>query len=764
MKFQKRMVMGISLMGLLTLPAYAQTRTWDGSGTPNSGGNWSTAANWDGSDNIPDLATENAALPTVTAGTRTVTLDAPVSIGQLLMTQSTAASTNKLILGAALTTTNVTVSVTAGGLEFDLNGQTLITSNAANTRVVFDGNVTMGNGSIFDMSFGSGLMDNRGMVFTSRGTLFQNASVMTYRWAATTANNEVAGGIGRYYLNTGTWTLTNGASFLYAGLSGPGGSGILGLCTNSGTLCVVDGSTNTFGKLFNLGVLELGNNSMLGSLTGSTMLDNSGSFTVAGTNALIVASSTVVATLFNSGTLAIGANATPAELFVSGYSAAVSNGPGGVMTAVPGSRLIMRYSAQQGACIFRNAGSFTQDNVSVQFDWANGLSANTGTREFYNSGTWVLQNAAVLDSVSVSNAPLTWCLMASTNTGTLRVLSGSQLAGRGFFNTGTLELGANSVLSGPKFITSSPKLNNLGGIVTVSGNALFGATNEAGTVLLNNGLTSVSNGTVTVGDGANTPTFTLVAGIGAIFANYPGNAVTVSGGATLALKTFDDSIGGLNTVRSSVITNSGSFLLAGRIQQAGNYTGDNLIDNYGTFSVSGAAASIERLTNASAGYLAPRFINRAGAVLTGAGTLVYTNTTGVAAADTYMLNNSGTIMPGNPVGTLELKNTCVTNLGGKLAIQLYDATTFDKLKVSGIGAKFDLSGAGDTLDVSLVGRYRWDAATTFRIFEGGPVTFNGFETLLWNGAPAAGEYSVVYGANYIDLVVPAGNGTLIIIR
>lgn len=203
-------VVGLIALGVLAIPVSAQTRTWDGNGTPDSSGNWSTAANWDGPDNIPDTSSENASLPNVTAGTRTVTVDASYTIGQLMMTQTTASAASKLVLSAPLTLLSTAATATPfkfnasaglGNLILDLNGQTLNVTNSQSAIITLDGTVNMGAGSVLSLDFGNGASDQKGMIVTNRGNLYQNGSLILYRWNASTGNND-GSGLGRSYVNT----------------------------------------------------------------------------------------------------------------------------------------------------------------------------------------------------------------------------------------------------------------------------------------------------------------------------------------------------------------------------------------------------------------------------------------------------------------------------------------------------------------------------------------------------------------------------------
>ena len=163
------------------------------------------------------------------------------------------------------------------------------------------------------------------------------------------------------------------------------------------------------------------------------------------------------------------------------------------------------------------------------------------------------------------------------------------------------------------------------------------------------------------------------------------------------------------------------------------------------------------------GLLNAFFYNDAPGTLSGIGQLVFTNMTGSAARNTLTLTSSGTLAPGAPTGTLELVNTAATLNNGTLAVRVLNESTSSQLKISGLGAAFSLGGASDTLDVIPVDGTPWAGLAVFRIYEGGPLTGT-FDTLLWNGEPASGEYSVTYGTTFIDIAVNGSRTTVIVIK
>ncbi len=757
--------------------AYGQLRTWDGNGTPDSGGNWSTAANWSG-DNSPDSTSETGSLPNVTSGERTVTMDGSYTIKQLQMTQTTVGATNKLTLGGQLLVVStdpliLTPSADTNSLVLDVNGQTLVTSNSAHYYVKLNGTVNAGPGSLLDFKQTGPSSD---MVISNLGVLAQNSSTSRWNWAG-----SGAGSSNRRFANAGTWNLTANAAFLHTGAGSVGGSGLLTNCVNSGTLTVRDGSILTFADLTSTGYLEAGTNSVLGNAGSTLTIGSGGTFVVNGTNAIVGAQTPPagsVATLVNAGTTFVGTNATPAELVVKSRSVGLSNAVGSVLSVLPGSRIVLRFTLATGNARWDNFGTFTQDNVVVQIDMAS--TGGTGTRRISNAGTWTLQNGAQVQYVSTGGS-LTNSgygnMVGNANSGTMSILSGSSIAMQDLSNTGTLILGTNITLFTAQFNGANELLDNRGSVSVVGTNALIGHTNAAGSsfVIFTNGSAGSQGALLTVGDGVNGAEC-IIQGRNPHLINFVGNTVTVARASTLRLtgtRKSGDTLG-----FNAYLWNSGVVVNAGTIQLQPAHTGTVNPDNYGTYSIgTGASATgeIQRLASTSAAtgnntYYQLAFSNRVGGTVTGQGVMLYTNKSGVATGtDGLNMNmmqfvNAGTIAPGAPVGTLELVNTLVTNVNGTLAIQLYDETTFDKLKVSGTGAGLKLTGASDTLNVSLYDKFRWGSVKTFRIFEGSTVT-GAFETLLWNGAPVNSEYTVVYGSNYVDINVRGQpSGTVITIR
>jgi len=106
--------------------------TWDGNGNPNASGNWSDPLNWD-SDALPGES-DIVVLPTVTAGTRSITVDAAVTVAGLRVEQNNQTAYNDVSLAADLTVGSIQLSGEGAAypkrfVRMQLNGRTFTFSD-----------------------------------------------------------------------------------------------------------------------------------------------------------------------------------------------------------------------------------------------------------------------------------------------------------------------------------------------------------------------------------------------------------------------------------------------------------------------------------------------------------------------------------------------------------------------------------------------------------------------------------------------------------
>jgi hypothetical protein len=660
------------------------------------------------------------------------------------------------VAAGGVLTLNKTSTGTGGNTYATFSGLTLaagagtkvavVSNSAAGTAanpVSVGGTVSLGSGSTFQLD-SSNVSASLVFAVPAAGAVTQDGATVNLNWSATGNGNGT-----RNFSNAGSWTLQNGAQFTFTSTTGrPTGFGFGNMagCTNSGTLRVLSNSVLPFSDLTNSGTLELGT----GAIVGTAQFANTTNQTPKMTNA----ATGVV-------------NVTGTGAVFGGSSAYYTGNAGSQLNLASGSSLTLRH-VTGGQAYFVNAGTVVQDNATLAIDWNDATNNNVSSR-FTNTGTWTLQNGAMFMFTRQGN-PYFGGFGAgtgNTNSGTLTLLSGAAMDFPDLTNTGTLNLGSASgavTLATASLNYQHPKLHNsTNGVIAVNGNATFGPSNETESITLNNGYTgsaATTGASLTVGNGTNSPVFTLMSGGPTQLESFAGNTVAVNSGATLALRTYDDGAPNPFNNRSALWYNRGAATLAGTVQFAGNHGGSNLLDNFGTFTVNGAGAVYERLPNASSFYAAgtndSRFVNEAGAVLTGAGTLTYANSTGNAAVNTLVLTNHGTIAPGASPGTLALVNTAVTfGATGVLQMEIggFGPGEYDVLALSGTGAKLDLAAVGDTLQISLWNGFEPDffAGSVLLNLVTTPSLIGRFDNVILP-TPALGSFQVQYAAGSVQLM------------
>ncbi len=166
----------VSSVLALAASSTLHAQTWDGNGTPNAGGNWSTALNWS-IDTVP--TTGNTAVLDNSGANRTVIYDSAASgaLGMLTFNQSSA-FINTLSVQRALTiTTALTLGATGGGTS-----QFAIAPSSAALTVAITGGLTINSGGLLTMGFGTSNSFNStlsAVTTTSGGTLSVSAAPTT---------------------------------------------------------------------------------------------------------------------------------------------------------------------------------------------------------------------------------------------------------------------------------------------------------------------------------------------------------------------------------------------------------------------------------------------------------------------------------------------------------------------------------------------------------------------------------------------------------
>ena len=713
----------------------------------DKGGSWDTAAGWAGAAK-PEFR-DNAILGGVTAGTRTITIDSPATIGKLTMAQPTKGAKNVLTLNNALTVRGSAApfamsSADPSGVMMNVNGAPLSIVNSTLDDVTLAGAVRLaGKGEVRAVAVlksGGGYGAAPAVSFEGGGG--NGAAAEATMSVAHLALTKLGGG----YTTAPTVVI-----------SPPEIAG--------GAQAAATAKIDANGALAELRVTDPGS----GYVKAPTITFTGGGGKGAAAEAALCVSAVCV-TVPGSG------YATPPTVKFTG-----GDGRGAVAEAAL-QRTLLQYTEQNGAVKLTNKGSLTQDGAAIFLDWAAPVHNGAPGRNFHNAGQWALRNGSAIRFISSTRRPI-WAGGGCTNSGTMRIDNGSSVGFRDFTNTGVLELGASVTLSEPIFAESDIVLNNgANGKIIVTGStaarpAVLGTINDFnnGSRTLNNGTTGAAGATLHVGTGNDAAVFELRGG-NVYLENFPACIVDIRAGATLCLRTNDAGSRHMFVNRNARFTNRGAAALAGRIQLGGNHSGDELIANYGTLSLSGGA-SCERL-KASAGdgafYSAEenptRLTNYPGAVLAGAGRFTYVNSTGSDLMRALKLTNLGMIKPGdNRIGNLQLVNMNVifgsaqapqkpdalalAKGGGTLRIEIGgpadDPAKFDALSLTG-GTLTLVEGAGNTLHiVTLSDR---TPSGTYRIVSHAGGTGK-FDVLRFNNTDKP-PFTVNYLKDGIEVVFP----------
>ena len=480
-----------------------------------------------------------------------------------------------------------------------------------------------------------------------------------------------------------------------------------------------------------------------------------------------------------------------AEVFVvhggSGYTSppAVSlkgDGEGTVVKAAL-QRMVLRFTAPHGNAQIRNAGTIEQDGAAIIFDWA-APQNNNGNRGLENSGTWVMNNGAVIQFLSSTGRPFWGCKFV--NKGTFGLLGGSRIGTHNMQNSGTFQLGAGAMIAHGMQSGSEAQIANAGQVQVIGSSAhdpaQYGQVNLDGATdsrAIENGVPDGSSKAVfTIGDGRDASVFNVVGGQ-VKFDNNPGAATLINPGATLALITNDNGSRHPFTSRQAFFNNGGDLTLAGVLKVQGNCAGFTGIGNKGRLIIHGEKAGIERLPNSGgpgaaikADFNSSQIFNLPGGELRGSGTFTYTNSTGSDEGRSVMLVNHGRLAPGiDQPGRLSFNNVNVRFGGppaqredpkmgpppsaepGLLRIQIVSPSKYSSLEVSGDSGNgaFDLvEGTANVLDVVTSGpavphgKYRIVTAKSVK---------GTFAVLQLNGKSPT-TYTVNYLPDGIEVVFP----------
>jgi autotransporter-associated beta strand protein len=311
------------------------------------------------------------------------------------------------------------------------------------------------------------------------------------------------------------------------------------------------------------------------------------------------------------------------------------------------------------------------------------------------------------------------------------VIGGGSLTKQGI---GTLTLNGTSGYSGGTTVVAGTLQGNtdsLQGNITDDGTVAFDQAVDdtyAGNISGTGSLVKQGAGTLTL-SGTNT----YAGGTSITAGTLQGNTTSLQGNiannATLVFdQAADDTYGG-NISGAGILTKQGAGALT--LSGANTFTGNTSID-VGSLVVNG---SIGGSTSVAVG-----------AQLSGSGTVGSTTV-------------SGTVAPGNSIGTLTVNGAYTQNAGSTYEVELNDAGTVPGVNndlIDVVGAPGTATINGGVVDVqAAAGTYA--AGTTYTILQStGAVSGPGYTSVTDN--LALRDFSMVYNPNSIDLIVQRVGG------
>jgi len=518
-----------------------------------------------------------------------------------------------------------------------------------------------------------------------------------------------------------------------------------GQATLAGSGSIFGASNNTQLLIESAGTLDINGNAGFALTSGTPTINNAGLFRkLAGTG------TSAVAWRFNntgtvdveSGTLALSSGGTESGMFTVGPSSAVAfvggtfniNGP---MT-VTGSAVLS--SANLGG-----SGSASFSNLL----WSSGTLSNTGGIDIAANGSLLLSGT---DVKALSGALLSIDGSGLWSTpGTLTAIIGAAPSAMNIDATGVFDLPNSGTFATTNFASAS--LNNAGLLRKLSGtgSVVLGS----GWTWTNTGTIDVEKGSLVLGSGTGSGTFTVGSGASLLFSsgtcNLSGATFTGSGTVNLTapIVRFDSaaSMSGLTVLGSGSIT-GGGVVSCNEL----NWTGGTLAGG-GVSIPSGGSLSISGSGN--------RALSTSHLAIGGSATLTTTGSI-VASVGASTLD----ILSG---GLLDVQSNAAFSTGGAGSGTVNNAGTFRKsLSTSAsLGAGWSFSNSG-TIDVrggtlaisSLTSSGVVNVATGAVLWVTGTGNLAG-TTFSNSGGVGFGVYPIPTGSYALDGASLGGSGTYV---
>ncbi len=353
--------------------------------------------------------------------------------------------------------------------------------------------------------------------------------------------------------------------------------------------------------------------------------------------------------------------------------------------------------SQTSLWINPNAGSWT-----VPSNWNSGTIPNGTTDAFINNGGMATLSTGQTGTTAATSVGSG--LAGVTNIGSLEVDGTLTALGGGPSSAGSLFVGSDGGVGGVGIGSVTVR-----GALIITGTAIIGANSGSGSIVVESGLWSQSNGIVLgASQGKGFVTVTggqlILAGDMDIGGGRNGNfegigSLLVTGGACrgtgiASVGAFGASSGTLTVSNgvcnfSSVVVGAGNGSRGIVTINGGQCNFDSLmigggVGSTGTTAINGGSITtlgqtiVGRADGSSTGILtvnallsSPSILINPNGILNGTGALVGN------------LTNSGLVRPGNSVGTLTVNGNYTQTSSGTLAIQVADSTTASQLVVLG---------------------------------------------------------------------------------
>jgi outer membrane autotransporter protein len=567
-------------------------------------------------------------------------------------------------------------------------GSTSITVNAGVAVTGGNGGVAADNGVA-----GGGGGGGTGVAATANGAAITNLGTITGGSGGAGGGGVAGGGGGGgdgLLATGGAVTLTNsgvitggnggsggGSPFGYPGASGAGGAGVDLMAggntiNNSGSITGGNSTPSSINNAGGAGIITFGNDvinnsgSISGGLAGTGARADAIQFNGTGNrlNILSGAASTTGALELTTGAGAAiqaqAAGVTISSAIILGSGSALTfdtssaqgftvsgaiSGTGTLRVGGGAATIILTGSnSYSGTTTIDASGRLQIGNGGTSGTLGSGAVVNDGALSFNRSDTLVV-GSAISGGGTLTQAGSGTTVLTGTNSysgattisgGTLQVGNGGTagtLGTAGVFNNGVLAFNRSDTLTVGNAITGTGALTQAG-----TGTTILTAANAYG------GATSVTSGTLQVGNGGTTGTISDSASIGA--------------GATLAFR------------RSDIVTYNGVLTGGGTLRQTGS----------GTLLLTGNSGGFAGLTSVDAGALRVNGV-LSGTLVVGTGATVE----GAGTVGTTTVNSGGTLSAGTAgtIGTLNINGNLTFNSGSTYLVDVAGAGGNDRLAATG---------------------------------------------------------------------------------